>query len=127
MNVMLDTCALLWLASGDSRLSQHASNCINEAGLAFVSVISGFEVALKTQRKKLELPAQPDKWFNAIVEHHGLELLPLTADDALRAPLLPDIHRDPCDRFIIAQALRLDVPVLTGDGIFSEYGISVIE
>ena len=126
MNVMLDTCALLWLAAGDAKLSEQARNCIDEAGVAFVSVISGFEVALKARRNKLKLPAQADEWFKAIAKHHGLEVVPLNMDDALKAPLLPTIHRDPCDRFIIAQAIRLNVPVVTGDDTFSAYGIAVV-
>ena len=95
--------------------------------MAFVSVISGFEIALKVQRNKLKLPAQADEWFRAVAKHHGLEIVPLTVEDALKAPLLPTIHRDPCDRFIIAQAMRLNVPVVTGDETFSAYGIEVVK
>ncbi|NCD35318.1 MAG: type II toxin-antitoxin system VapC family toxin [Spartobacteria bacterium] len=126
MNLLLDTCALLWLASGDVKLTQNARNSINEAGVVFVSVISGFEVALKVRRGKLVLPAEPDEWLSTIVNHHGLEMIPLHINDAMKAALLPDIHRDPCDRFILAQAMRLDVAVVTGDHVFSDYGVKII-
>lgn len=123
MNVMLDTCALLWLASGDDRLSDNARAIIDDAGIVFVSVISGFEVALKWRRGKLLLPAEAGEWFQQITTHHGLDVVTLNMEDAMRAPLLPDIHRDPCDRFILATALRLGVAVVTADPVFAEYGV----
>ena len=125
-NVLLDTCALLWLASGDDRLSDQARAAISEAPVAYVSVLSGFEVALKHRRGKLELPATPEEWFSTVLSHHGLTPVELTLADALRAPQLPDVHRDPCDRFIIAAALRLGVPVVTGDAVFGQYDVAVI-
>lgn len=126
MTLLLDTCALLWLASEDSTLTQDARDCIDSAGLVFVSVISGFEIALKARRGKLLLPAEPETWFTTVANHHGLEVIPLSLEDALKAPLLPDIHRDPCDRFIVAQAMRLGSTVVTGDRVFSDYGVKTM-
>lgn len=126
MNVLLDTCAVLWLASGSEKLSETARSSIDGAPIAYVSVISGFEIALKHRRGKLKLPADPVDWFEQVVVHHGLEALPLEAADALRAPALPDVHRDPCDRFIIAAAARLHLPVVTADPVFEHYNVSVI-
>lgn len=126
MNLLLDTCALLWLASDDPQLSDQARTRIETAAITYVSVMTGFEVTLKWRRGKLELPASPDDWFTTVLEHHGLTVLPLKMADAVRAPQLPDVHRDPCDRFIIAAALRLGVPVVTADSRFSSYGLTVI-
>jgi PIN domain nuclease of toxin-antitoxin system len=126
MNLLLDTCALLWLASGDKRLSAEARERVGSATIAYVSALSGFEIALKWRRRKLTLPASPEEWFSAALEHHALTAVPLVNEDAIRAPLLPDVHRDPCDRFIIACALRLGVPIVTVDPRFSAYGVSVI-
>jgi PIN domain nuclease of toxin-antitoxin system len=125
-NVLLDTCALLWLAAGDSRLSVDAKTAISEAPLVYVSVVSAFEIALKETRGKLELPAQPEEWFETIVSHHGLTVQELTLADSLRAPQLPDIHRDPCDRFIVATSLRLGTPVVTPDEHIAQYDVRVI-
>ncbi len=126
-NVILDTCALLWLAAGDRHLSPKAKLAIAEAPLAFVSVVSGFEIALKHRRGKLQLPARPEEWFETILAHHGLALLALNLSDAIRAPQLPDIHGDPCDRFIIAAALRLALPIVTTDAAFESYGVTLIK
>jgi PIN domain nuclease of toxin-antitoxin system len=124
---MLDTCALLWLASDDGQLSATARKSIGEAGLVYCSAVSGFEIAIKWRRGKLGLPATPDEWLTTIVHHHGLTLIPLTADDAVRAPLLPDAHRDPCDRFIIATAMRLAAPIVTADPRFKAYDVVIID
>lgn len=125
MNVLLDTCALLWLASGDDKLSGQARTRICEATIAYVSAISGFEIALKHRRGSLHLPAEPAEWFSTVMEHHGLTVIPLDYADAIQAPLLPEVHRDPCDRFILATAIRMNLPVATADSHFKDYGVEV--
>ena len=102
--MILDTCALLWLASGDKKLSRFALKKINEASAVYVSAMSGFEVAIKVTKGKLKLPHPPRPWFEKVVEHHGLTILPLDLNVCMAAAELPRIHDDPCDRFIIAAA-----------------------
>ena len=75
--VILDTCALLWLASGDKKLSRATFKQINEAPAVYVSAISGFEIAIKASRGKHKLPHAPQEWFEKVIEHHGLAVLPL--------------------------------------------------
>ena len=124
--MILDTCALLWLASGDKKLSRSALKEINEAPAVYVSAISGFEIAIKAARGKLKLPSPPQEWFERVVEHHGLAVLPLELDICITAAQLPPIHDDPCDRFIIAAAKLHDLTVVTTDGQFEKYGVPVI-
>ncbi|MGV3531596.1 MAG: PIN domain-containing protein [Chthoniobacteraceae bacterium] len=61
-----------------------------------------------------------------MVEHYQLTEVPLDLELCTRAALLPLHHRDPCDRFIIAAAKRLQVPVVTMDRKFEAYGVEVI-
>jgi PIN domain nuclease of toxin-antitoxin system len=124
--VMLDTCALLWLAQGGGELSEAALQGIEAAPVVYVSAISGFEIGIKVQKGKLELPARPADWFAAVLEHHDIEVLPLVLEVCIRATELPAIHADPCDRMIIAAAQMHHVPVVTTDPVFSRYGIEVI-
>ena len=125
--MILDTCALLWLASGDKKLSRSALKEINEASAVYVSTISGFEIAIKVARGKLKLPSPPQEWFEKIVEHHGLAVLPLELNVCITAAQLPPIHDDPCDRFIIAAAKISDLAVVTADERFEEYGLTVLQ
>jgi PIN domain nuclease of toxin-antitoxin system len=100
--------------------------CIEAASVVYVSAISGFEIGIKVQKGKLELPARPLDWFAAVLEHHDIEVLPLALDICIRATELPAIHADPCERMIIAAAQMHHFPVITTDPLFSRYGITVI-
>src|SRR6185503_17032668 len=124
--MILDTCALLWLASGGKKISRSALKEINEAPAVYVSAISGFEIAIKVAKGKLKLPSPPQTWFEKVVEHHGLAVLPLELNVCIAAARLPLIHDDPCDRFIIAAAKLHDLTVVTTDEHFEKYGVNVI-
>jgi len=124
--MILDTCALLWLASGSKKLSRSTLREINEAPAVYVSAISGFEIAIKAAKGKLKLPHPPQEWFEKIVEHHGITILPLGLNDCITAAELPPLHDDPCDRFIIATAKLNNLPVVTADERFDKYGVTVI-
>jgi len=124
--LMLDTCALLWMAQGGGRLNASVLQQIEASPVVYISAISGFEVALKHLKGKLSLPADPAAWFQTVVAHHDLSVVPLDLDIAIAATQLPFFHNDPCDRFIIASAQALDVPVVTGDEKFRGYDIDII-
>ena len=124
--MILDTCALLWLAACGKRLSRAALKEINEAPAVYVSAISGFEISLKVCHGKLELSHPVEKWFGQVVDHHGLTMLPLALDVCIAAGRLPPSHDDPFDRFIIATAKLNDLTVVTTDEQFEKYGVTVI-
>jgi len=124
--MILDTCALLWLAAGSKKLRRPVLRQINEAPAIYVSAISGFEISLKAAKGKLQLPVPAKEWLEKIVEHHGLTVLPLEVDVCIAAAELPHIHDDPCDRFIIATAKLSNFAVVTNDERFEKYGVTVI-
>ena len=124
--VLCDTCALIWLATGDAKLSRMARTVIRDAELLCFSSISIWEIARKVKSGELEIPVSPTMFADMLVNQYGMK--ELTLDDAimLRASALPEIHKDPADRFIIASALLNDCVVVTGDRRFTEYGVDVI-
>ena len=124
--MILDTCALLWLAGGSKKLSRAALKEINAASAVYVSAISGFEISLKVGAGKLELSHPVEEWFKRVVEHHGLTVLPLDLEVCIAAAKLPPIHDDPFDRFIIATAKLNDLSVVTADERFEEYGLTAL-
>ena len=126
MALMLDTCALLWLASGSDAISGATRRRIDEASVVYVSAISIWEIARKFRKGTLELPLEPREWFDRVLEQHNLTLLPLSSETMFDAAELPEIHKDPADRFIIAAALRENLPVVTSDGNFARYGVSCL-
>ncbi len=124
--MILDTRALLFLPSGDPHLTSAARERLANEPTVFYCAISAFEIALKVRDDKLELPLPAERWLRAVAERYGLVEIPLDTKLCVAAAALPLIHRDPCDRFIIATAKQLRVPVITVDERFRAYGVEVV-
>ena len=124
--ILLDTCALLWLAHDRTRISGETLRLIDETPVVTISAITSFEVGIKYRAGKLKLPVPPSQWMAGIMEHHEIAAIDLTSEICLRASELPPIHGDPCDRFIIATALLKNAPVVTADKHFHQYGVDVL-
>ena len=124
--VLCDTCALIWLATGDTKLSRMARATIRDAELLCFSSISIWEIARKVKAGELEIPVSPTLFADMLVKQYGMKELSLDNAVMLRSSALPEIHKDPADRFIIATALLNDCVVATGDRRFPEYGVETI-
>ena len=125
-SLLLDTCALIWLATGSEELSKETRLRISRAPKVFVSSVSAWELAIKCYKGKLTLPCDPRRWFTGVVEKYDLDVLGLGSDEMLAASELPWHHKDPADRFIIATAQKNSLPVVSGDGNFPLYGVTVL-
>jgi len=127
--ILLDTCALLWLVHDPAKLSKTATKAVlAHGGALHVSSVSAWEIAIKVAAGKLDLPAgmTAETWFNQAVADCGL--LEIRPDAAIfcRAVALPPIHRDPCDRLLIATAAAHRLTLVTADRLIPQYpGIKV--
>ena len=127
MNLLLDSCTLIWLASEPARLSQPAVAAINDSeAVLHISHASLWEISLKHDAGKLTLPAAPRHWWAGQVAKWGLVELSLTAEALLRGSELPAHHKDPFDRVILAQALMHDLAVVSPDEAFPPYGVRLV-
>ncbi|MFP4384548.1 MAG: type II toxin-antitoxin system VapC family toxin [Spirochaetia bacterium] len=124
--IILDTCAVLWLAKGSDRLSSETVSRIDKETVVAVSAISAFEIALKYRNGKLSLPMPPEEWWARFIIHHRVDVIDLSTELVMGATRLPHIHNDPADRFIISTALMHNSPVVSADRRFAEYGIQVL-
>ncbi len=124
--MILDTCALLWLAQGEGGLSNEARERIAGAPAIYISAMTAFEIGIKCRKGKLALPARPGEWLETVLAHHGVQVIPVDARIALASTELPEIHGDPCDRMIIASAKSMNLPVVTADPVFRQYGVEVL-
>lgn len=129
MAVILDTCGLLSLVGlADKRLSVGTRKKIEITDTVYISACSLFEIAIKHKKRKLNLGVFPDAialWKQAIAEY-DLEEIPVTAKAFFQSSVLPDLHADPFDRIIIAQAKALQVSVVSFDDIFMTYGLVIL-
>lgn len=124
--LILDTCALLWLVSGDKKISKRTLIQIDNASIVYVSAISAWEISLKYERKELVLPMDAEKWFHKAIKKHSLVLVPLDSSILCSANKLPLYHKDPADRMIIATAIKEKATVVTADDKFHKYKVKVI-
>lgn len=127
--VLLDTCAVIWLANGDP-IGPDALAAISHAALAdgiFVSPASAWEVGLLSRVRSDKRPAvsflpDPHSWFARFMGGPGIRQAPLLPEIAIASSHLPDpVHGDPADRFIIATARHHQIPIITRDGKIIEY------
>lgn len=124
--MILDTCALLFLANGDRRLTAATRKRLGALPVRWYCSISTFEIALKQAAGKLPLPVPAHLWMEKLAERYGLSEVVLDSALCAASASLPMHHRDPCDRFIIAAARQLAVPVVTIDPKFAVYGVAVV-
>jgi PIN domain nuclease of toxin-antitoxin system len=121
MNVLLDTCALIWLVNGDTALSRPALEAIQGAWAAHVSAVTAWELGIKHSKNKIELGEALERWFERVIEQHSLCDFPLDSRSAIRASRLPALHADPADRLLIATAIEHGMTLLTPDPIIRKY------
>jgi PIN domain nuclease of toxin-antitoxin system len=124
VKVLLDTCAVIWATLSPASLSSQARETIaNEANTILVSAASAWEIATKVRLGKLPGAEKLEQDYLAVMEEAGYELLTIDTASALRAGRLTAEHKDPFDRMIAAQALALDVAVLSPDTLFDQFGV----
>lgn len=124
--MILDTCAVLWLAEGSRKISRTTHRKLEVSAVLYLPAISGLEIARKFYDGQLELPLPPAEWFRQVIQAYGLTELPIDLSISLRAAGLPHIHDDPVDRLIIAAAKILGCEVVTADERFAEYGVATL-
>ncbi|MBF0274183.1 MAG: type II toxin-antitoxin system VapC family toxin [Nitrospinae bacterium] len=124
---LLDTCALLWLSDGGGELSQKAISEINASRFVYISAISAWEISLLCFKEQIKLPVSPEEWFRQITENQDIQVINLTPEIAFLSNNLPSKHKDFADRFIIATAVSHNLSIVTGDKMFAQYPVTIIQ
>lgn len=126
MRILLDTHAFLWWIADDQRLSQRSIELISDGNNELLfSAASGWEIAIKVGRGRLDMPDPLDRFVSEQLFRNHIGVLPIQLSHALRAVALPQFHRDPFDRLLVAQAQVESLPILSSDKRLSDYDIEV--
>jgi PIN domain nuclease of toxin-antitoxin system len=118
MRLLLDTHIFLWWVKEDKRLPKISLEKIKEAEEVYISSASIWEIAIKMRLGKISGD------MNALIQeiHNSYFLeLPVTSQHAATTLRLPNIHRDPFDRILIAQAIIEPLVFLTSDSKLKKY------
>lgn len=127
MKLLLDTCTFLWLAGGGRPLSTTAAQAVRDpSNDVFLSAVSTWEIIVKHGMGRLPLPESPEKLIPTERRLRGVAALPFDEDSALQGLRLPQLHRDPFDRMLIAQAIALGLAIVTPDPLITQYPVRVI-
>jgi PIN domain nuclease of toxin-antitoxin system len=118
LRILLDTHLLLWALSHPSKLTAAARKQIETADV-YVSAVSIWEVGIKASLGKLQATARE---ILDAVEPAGFNLLPITGEHAAKVADLPQLHKDPFDRMLIAQASVEPMILMTNDAALRGYG-----
>lgn len=127
MKVLLDTHAFIWRVTNDPQLSQTAKATIaNPSNTVFFSVINGWEIIIKQGTGKLTLPEPAETYIPSRIAANQFTILPVQLSHILQVASLPDLHRDPFDRLLIAQSQVENISIISIDRYVVQYPVNVI-
>jgi len=121
VKLLLDTQLLLWAAGNSKRLSASARKLLNDPGneLCF-SAASLWEITIKNTLGRQDFRVEPRVLRRGLLDN-GYTELPVTSQHTVSVDRLPDTHRDPFDRRLLAQAVCEGITLMTGDALLATY------
>ena len=124
MNLLLDTHTFLWAIDNHPNLSPEARVAITDGNnMVFVSAATAWEISIKKAIGKLSIPE--GSYLNELSVHRFTPL-DITTEHALAVEHLPQHHKDPFDRLLIAQAQIENLTIVTRDPRIKQYAVQVI-
>ncbi|OBA71736.1 twitching motility protein PilT [Mycobacterium sp. 1554424.7] len=115
------------MQSAPDRMSDETRAIVADVrNVILLSAASAWEIAIKYRLGKLALPEPPASYVPDRMRRSGTS--PLTVDHVhtLKTADLPDHHRDPFDRVLVAQAQLLDLTIVTADDQLSAYDVAIV-
>jgi PIN domain nuclease of toxin-antitoxin system len=124
MRLLLDTHTLIWWTLTPERLSQRVLSLLDDSSNDLIfSVASVWEMQIKIQLGKLKLNMPLASLIDNQQQTNDLQILRIELVQVLALQNLPNHHRDPFDRLLIAQAIVEQVPILSLDTAFDAYPV----
>ena len=127
MKALLDTHVFLWWIMDDESLTPYIRDFIADEGNdLFLSSASCWEIAIKAKIGRLKLTENPEKFIPDQMIANNISGLPIQLVHALYVYNLPDHHRDPFDRMLVAQARIEKISIITNDRLIADYDVKII-
>ena len=121
MTFLLDTHVLLSWLDDPRKLSEAARQAIGDGGnTIYVSAAVAWEIAIKKSLGKLDAPDNLEEVLRA----NRFLPLPVTISHAIGVMALPNHHRDPFDRLLIAQSIQEGFTFISRDQHAARYGVA---
>ena len=92
----------------------------------YLSVVSTWEIAIKDQIGRLDLPSPPAQFLSECISGYDLSVIDIQLRHTLHVGGLPIHHRDPFDRMLVSQAQLERLSILTADPAFSHYDVEIV-
>ena len=125
MRYLLDTNVLVFMLCAPQELSAEAKRVVQNERHLFASIASFWEIAIKQKLGKLSIRLGIPE-MEAVCRGRGIDILPIGATAIERTKTLPDIHRDPFDRLLVAQALDEGLAIVTRDKAIPRYPVQAV-
>jgi PIN domain nuclease of toxin-antitoxin system len=126
VRLLLDTQIFLWLLAEPDRLGRHIGPVEDLSNELLLSAASSWEIVIKTQLGRLDLPDDPKRYVPDRMRAIGAKPLPIEHNHALAVSELPLLHRDPFDRILVAQARALRLTIVTADAQIARYEVAAL-
>jgi|SRR5699024_10188958 len=121
MKLLLDTHLLLWAAAEPGKLSAQALQLLNDADNELLfSAASLWEVTIKNALGRDDFRVDPRLFRRGLLDNAYTELA-ITSAHTVATASLPELHKNPFDRILVAQALTEGFLLLTADEKVSQY------
>jgi len=127
VDLLLDTHAYLWFIAGSDKLPIAARCAIEDTvNRKFISTGTLWEITIKHALGKLTVKSGLQPILSNCISDNGFEILTIDTSHLLQLHSLPDHHRDPFDRLIVAQASTESMTIITRDPMITTYEIETI-
>jgi len=120
---LLDTNVFLWYFWGSDRVGSIKGLIASEKVEVFVSAVSFWEIVIKARAGKLDIDVGALQVF---AREHFFHELSVSGEYIKAYRELPDLHRDPFDHMLLAQAITCPMRLITGDSVLAEYSSLVM-
>jgi PIN domain nuclease of toxin-antitoxin system len=126
VRLLLDTHIFLWAHADPARLGRRRELIEGAENALLVSAVTSWEIAIKYGLGRLDLPEPPERYVPERLRRLDAQVIAIEHAHVLAVAELPQLHRDPFDRLLVAQAKLLDAAIVTADSRIAQYAVQTL-